>query len=96
MKNTGIIITITVAILAVTVGGYFLWQKGIKSENETTTQRLESPINTNQRNVTVTNTPQGTEKDTGNNNIDTELKNLDLEMNSAFQKDSDTDPTTGI
>jgi hypothetical protein len=81
MKNTGITLTISIAILAVVIGGLLLWQKGIKPQNKTST----------------TNTPTQSAPDTKTtNDIDSELKNLDLEMNSAFQKDSDTDPTMGI
>lgn len=47
----------------------------------------------------ITDSPTPTESNTettSNLDIDAELKNLDTDMSSAFQKDSDSDPTTEI
>ncbi len=102
MKNTGIVLSIIIALVIILTGGYFLWQKGIKPTTQTSQEMsLEATItgqDTNNTEVeTATGSPETQEEKTGtSSDIDAELKNLDTNINAAFQKDSDGDPTSGI
>jgi hypothetical protein len=97
MKNKGIIITIVLAVLVLLASAVFVMKSKTPAKDTNPIYFDNGGLDVKPTG-TLSPTPEVTGKQGTSDemNIDAELKSLDKDMGGAFDKDSDSDPTTGI